>query len=217
MFRTSVNRKLGVAGAVFAGLVLVANVASAHVEITADGPPGSDDVVVTSLFAENECSGALQTVELVFPDSPELTVATPGETTGWTSAVTKRDGSEAVASILWTNTATATGDGEFQLALGKIATDQEPIEFKAVQTCADGEVFRWIETAEDAEFPAPTLVLDHSGHSGDHHGAEPTTETKVAVTTSKDDSGLSTGVIVGIVAGSLALIAGGVALLRRKK
>ncbi len=217
MFRTSVNRKLGMAGAVFAGIVLVANVASAHVEITADGPPGSDDVVLSSVFAENECSGAQQTVELVFPATPELTTATPGETTGWTSAVTKRDGSEAVASILWTNTANATGDGEFQLALGKISTDQEPVEFKALQTCPDGKVFRWIETAEGAEFPAPTLVLDHTGHTG-HHGSEPTTETKVAVTTaSKDDSGSSTGVIVGIVAASLALIAAGVVLLRRKK
>lgn len=215
------SRKVGVGAAVFAGLLLAATAASAHVEITADEPPGSDDVVLTSLFAENECTGALQTVELVFPDTPDLTTATPTEVDGWTSAVTKRDGSEAAASIVWTNTAGGDGDGEFKVALGPIATDQEPIEFKALQTCADGEVFRWIESAADAEFPAPVLAIDHSGHTGQDHAAtdEPAVTDAVPVATKdkKSDDDSSTGVIIGVVAGVVVLGGAGAVLMARRK
>ena len=218
MLSLSSRRKLGVASAVFAGLFLVASAASAHVEITPDGSLGTDNVLLTSVSAENECKGAIQTVELAFPDTPDLTVATPGDVTGWTSAVTKRTGSEAAASVVWTNTAAAKEDGKFSLALGPISADQDPIEFKSIVTCADGEVFRWIEKGENSEFPAPVLTLATAGTT-DHAHDEATTDTKAAVTTTakKDDSGLSTGAIVGIVAGALVLVGGGVVLMRRKK
>lgn len=220
MSHPSRSRKVGAAGALFAGLLLAATAASAHVEITADEPPGSDDVVLTSVLAENECSGAQQTVELVFPDTPDLTIATPTEIEGWTSAVIKRDGSEAAASIMWTNTAGVGGDGEFKVALGPITTDQEPIEFKALQTCADGEVFRWIESAADAEFPAPVLAIDHSGHTEhDHEPAEDSGPVEAEPVTTKDTKSddSSTGVIIGVVAGVIVLGGAGAVLIARRK
>ena len=96
-------RKGWLATVVVATVLAVPGTAFAHVEITAANPPGTDDVVLTSLFAENECTDALNTVQLVFPTTPKLTVATPELAVGWTSVVEKQPGSEAVASVTWTN------------------------------------------------------------------------------------------------------------------
>lgn len=222
MVGSSLSRKMGVAGTVFAGLLLVATAASAHVEITPNGSASPDGVLQTSIVAENECSGAIATVDLVFPDTPEITTATPSDvprlTSGWTNVVTTRTGSEAVANVTWTNAANAEGDGSFDLAIGPIATDQDPIEFKAIVTCVDGKVFRWIEAGEDSEFPAPVLTIAKSSTATtDHAHDEATTDTKAPASTTKKDSGSSTGVIVAIVAGAVVLIGGGIVLMRRKK
>ena len=217
MFRATTARKSALAVAVITGVLMVSTAASAHVEISADGPPGSDDVVLASLFAENECTANLANVELVFPTTPELTVATPVVADGWTSEVVKRPGSAAVASVKWTNSGTATGDGKFQLALGLISNANATVNFKALQTCADGKIFRWIEPNETDEFPAPVLALDHTGHTGHDH-PDTTSETKVAVTTkakSSDDS--STAIIIGIAAGAVVLIGAGLVMLKRSK
>ena len=200
--------------AVMALILAVPAVAGAHVEITG-GAPGTDDELVAEVFVEAECPSYTATAELVFPETPELTIATPAVIEGWTAAVAKRDGSEAVASVTWTNTGQVAGDGEFRLALGPIATDGATIDFKAIQTCDDGEVLRWIEEGADGEFPAPVLTLDHGGASGEGHHAEPSTEPKPAPKLPDDDS--SIGVIVGVVAGVAALAGGLLVIARRKK
>ncbi len=212
-------RKSWLAIAVVAAVLAVPGTAFAHVAITAADPPGEDDVVLASLFAENECTDALKTVQLVFPTAPELTVATPETADGWTSTVEKQPGSESVASVTWTNADGVAGDGEFGIALGLITADQEPIDFKAIQVCADGETFRWIGEGETSEFPAPVLTLDHAGHSdGNPHpdGAEPTA-TKAAVDKKSDDDSSSTGVIIGVAAAVIALGIGAFVIGRRKK
>ena len=209
-------RKVLVGFAAATAVLVVPATAFAHVEITAGSPPNSDDLLSAEVFSENECSGALSTLQVVFPETPALTIATPGAVDGWTSAVEKRAGSESVASVTWTNTAAVTGDSTFPIDLGSISGTDATIDFKALQTCSDGKVFRWIEKGENSEFPAPVLALDHSGHSG--HDATPST-TKVAVTTTKkssDDS--NTGVIVGVAAGAAVLLGiGAVLFLRSKK
>ncbi len=211
-------RKGWLAIAVVAMVLAVPGTAFAHVEITAANPPGADDVVLASLFAENECTDALKTVQLFFPAAPELTVAAPEVTGGWTSAVEKQPDSAAVASVTWTNTDGVAGDGEFRIALGRITADQEPINFKAIQVCADGKIFRWIEAGENSEFPALVLALDHAGHSDGHshsHGVEPTA-TKATVDKKSDDSS-STGIIIGVAAAVIALGIGAFVIARRKK
>ena len=205
------NRKLALAAIVFtAAVVALPAVAGAHVEVTAAAPPASDGLVVTKVFSENECKQELKTVELVFPEAPALTVATPVEVTGWTHLVTKRNGGDAVASITWTNGGTATGDGNFPLSMGPVPAGEESVKFKALDTCDDGQVFRWIQDGESSEFPAPVLALTST--------TETSTDTKVPVTTegSGSDSS-STGVVFGFVAASLVLIGAGVVMFRRSK
>ena len=209
------NRKLAFAAIVFTTAVFaLPAVAGAHVEVTADAPPAADGLVVTKVFSENECKQQLKTVELVFPEAPVLTVATPADVAGWTNAVTKRAGGDAVASIMWTNGGTATGDGNFSLSHGPVPAGEKSVKFKALDTCDDGAVFRWIQDGESSEFPAPVLDLASSGAKT----PETSTDTKVPVTTTKKKSGASsTGVVIGIVAASLVLIGAGVVMFRRSK
>ncbi len=209
------KRKLAFAAVVFtATVVALPAVAGAHVEVKADGAPGVDGVVAVTVASENECTNQLKSVQLVFPDTPALTVATPAEVTGWTHAVTKRSGGDAVASMTWTNDGTATGNGNFPLSIGPVPSGEASLKFKALDTCDDGQVFRWIQDGESSEFPAPVLALAANGSKT----PETSTETKVPVTTPKKKSDdTSTGVVIGVVAASLALVGAGVVMLRRSK
>ena len=205
------TRKLALAAAVFV-VVLVAlpAIAGAHVDITAKGLPSADGSVSTSVFSENECKQEFKTVELVFPAAPELSVATPSVVTGWTSTVAKTPGSEVVTGVTWTNMG-SKGDATLGLEIGPIPSDAGPIEFKAIQTCDDGEIFRWVQKGESSEFPAPVLDVKQSG-------GDTTSSTQVPVTTTKkssDDS--NTGLIVGIAVGAIVLLGVGGALYARSK
>ncbi len=192
--------------ALAAGLFVVAFplAAGAHVEIEADGAP-TDGVVVTSIAAENECAdnGKLESVELLFPESPELTTATAGTVDGWTAAVTKKAGSEAVEKVVWTNTGQVEGDGEYTLTIGTVSADEQQLAFKAIDTCDDGKITRWVEAGESSEFPAPVLALAAST-------AETPSTSKVEVTTkdSSDDSN-TTAVVIAVIAG--VVVIGGIA------
>jgi uncharacterized protein len=194
-----------------AALILFPLVAGAHVEIEADGAP-TDGVVNVTVVAENECpdGGQLTDVELDFPASPELTTATPEAADGWTAAVTKAADGQAVEKIVWTNTGQVDGDGTFPIELGTIPDGQETIDFKALDTCDNGEVTRWVEPGENSEHPAPVLALQSSGG-----GTDTTTTTKAADTTSDDDS--NTGLIIGIIAAVVVVGGGVVYLVTRRK
>ena len=188
-------------------------VAGAHVEIEADGAP-ANGVVKTTVSAENECpkNGKLTNVELDFPETPALTTATPAEVTGWTSAVTQRTDGQSIEKIVWNNTGQVDGDGKFPLDLGPIPDGQKAVDFKALDTCDNGEVTRWVEPGENSEHPAPVLALKSSTSSGD---TGTTTTTKAADTKSSDDS--NTGLIVGIIAAVVVVGGGGAFLATRRK
>jgi uncharacterized protein YcnI len=207
----SMIRKSFVASVVFAtALLALPTIAGAHTEIEADDAP-ANGVVATTIAAENECKAKIQSVELVFPESPELTTATAGPVDGWTAVVTKRTGSEAVDKVVWTNSGQVDGGGTFPLTLGTIPDGTKTVDFKAIDTCDDGEVFRWVQAGESSEFPAPVLALKTTGSSG----AATTTTTKAADSKSDDDS--NTGLIVGIIAAVVVVGGGAAYFLTRKK
>jgi uncharacterized protein len=193
-----------------AALVLFPLVAGAHVEIESDGAP-ANGVVATTVSAENECpnSGKLTSVELDFPATPAITTATPTDVTGWTAAVAKGADGQSVSKVTWTNTGKVDGDGKFPLELGTIPAATKSVDFKALDTCDNGEVTRWIEPGENSEHPAPVLAITAVKAAGT------TTTTAASDSKSSDDS--NTGLIVGIVI-AVVVIGGGVAflLVRRK-
>ena len=204
-------RKSIVALVVFsAALVLFPLVASAHVEIEADGAP-TNGVVATTISAENECpnNGKLTSVELDFPATPALTTATPAAADGWTASVTKASDGQAVEKIVWTNTGGVDGSGSFPIDLGTIPDGQKTVDFKALDTCDNGEVTRWVQAGESSEFPAPVLAIKPiSADTG-------TTTTTKAADSKSDDS--NTGLIIGIIAAVVVVGGGGIYLATRKK
>ena len=118
-------------------------------------------IAATTISAENECAnnGKLTSVELDFPTSPALATATAGTVTGWTAQVTKLTGSDSIQKVTWTNTGQVTGDGTFPLQIGDVPAGTKSIHFKALDTCDDGEVTRWVEPGENSEHPAPVLAI----------------------------------------------------------
>jgi uncharacterized protein YcnI len=193
-----------------AALFLFPLIASAHVEIEPVNAP-VNGAVTTSVSAENECpnNGKLTNVELDFPATPAITTATATPVTGWTAAVVKGADGNSVSKITWTNTGKVDGDGKFPIELATIPDGTKQVDFKALDTCDNGEVTRWIEPGENSEHPAPVLTIKAVKATGT------TTTTAASDSKSSDDS--NTGLIVGIIV-AVVVIGGGVAFFvsRRK-
>jgi uncharacterized protein YcnI len=203
-------RKLAVVGAIVTGVVvLIAGPAFAHVEIERNGDVGADGVVATTLHVPNEETNAgTVKVELVFPESPALKIATPGAVAGWTASVQKGP-SGAVTGVTWSG-GPLTGDQEVELplTLGTIPANVKTVTFKALQTYNDSNVVRWIEVTPaggaEPDHPAPVLTARGAQPKDDD---APVTNAKPAVPKSSSDSGLSTGVIVVIAIGVVIILA----------
>jgi uncharacterized protein YcnI len=192
-----------------AALVLFPLVASAHVEVQADGAP-TNGVVATTISAENECpnNGKLTSVELDFPATPAITTATPAPVTGWTAAVAKGADIQSVSKITWTNSGNVPGAGKFPVEMGTIPDGTKKLDFKALDTCDNGETTRWIEPGENSEHPAPVLAITAMKATG-------TTTTTAASDSKSSDS--NTGLIVGIIVAVVVIGGGAAFFISRRK
>ena len=166
------------AAAIVAGSLTVAAPAWAHVSIQ---PPTAEagGFATFAVQVPNERAASTTSVQVVFPADQAIPYVSVEPTPGWTASVEKRtlaepieaEGSkitEVVSSITWTGG--AIGEGQFQqflISAGPLPTGVDALEFKAIQTYANGEVVRWIEptpaSGEEPEFPAPTLELTKGG------------------------------------------------------
>lgn len=200
-----------------AAMVALPAAASAHTEIEPDGVVGEDGALATTITVEEECSDpGTKKFELFFPASPAIDSAAPGAVTGWAATVDKDSANGAVTKVTWEG-APESGVDSFALplALTTIPSDTESITFKAIQTCATGEVFRWIEptpsSGPEPESPAPVLVIKRSPT-----GAT-TSTTTAAPKKQSDGSDDSTGLAIGIAVGAAVVIGGGAYLLTRRR
>jgi hypothetical protein len=169
------------------GLVLLLPAtAFAHAELDPDeAKPGS--VVDLTLMLENEQPDSPTiNVQLVFPEGTPLTVAAIKAVAGWTSTV---DGGGAVGGapgtgITWSRPADSEiDDPQLPFTIGPLPTTEGPLEFKVLQTYANGVVDRWIESSTpggpEPEKPAPVLTLTPGGA-----GSVPATSATTAASTS---------------------------------
>ena len=113
------------------------------------------------------------------------------------------DVTNAVSEVDWVANSPADGiaPGQYQrfsIIVGQLPTDTSRIVFKALQTYANGDVVRWIESGDNAEHPAPVFTLGAS--TGDGHATVTTTPTTGAAQTApkSDDDGLSAASIIPI-------------------
>jgi uncharacterized protein YcnI len=203
-------RKSMAAFAVFsAALFLFPLIASAHVEIEPVNAP-VNGAVTTTVSAENECpnNGKLTNVELDFPATPAITTVTPTPVTGWTAAVVKGSDGQSVSKVTWTNSGKVDGAGKFPIEMGTIPAGTTKVDFKALDTCDNGEVTRWIEAGKNSEHPAPVLTIKAVKATG-------TTTTTAASDSKSSDS--NTGLIVGIIVAVVVIGGGAAFVISRRK
>jgi uncharacterized protein YcnI len=151
-------------------LVLVlAAPASAHVTVIPSVARPGDKLELTFRVPNERADAATTAVELFIPKGIPATVA---DHPGWTSE------DKGNGDIAWTPSAAgaAIAPGrtqDFKVTLGPLPqTDR--IVFKALQTYADGQIVRWIETSgPDDEHPAAFLDLSGKGATAKDKGARP--------------------------------------------
>ena len=163
------TRLLTAALAAAALLVVAAPSAAAHVSVTADNPVPGKHTKATFRVPNERAETSTVRVEVVFPAEQPFGSVSVAPVPGWTAEVTTRAlerpvehhgqaMTEAVESITWTGGEIQPGQFvEFPVTLGPLPTGE--VVFKALQTYADGEVVRWIDTGgAEASHPAPVLA-----------------------------------------------------------
>lgn len=226
-----------VAGAVLA-LTVLASVAQAHVTVQPnEAPAGSFFRFV--LRVPNERDNAATTrVKVMFPPRFASVSFQPKE--GWNRTVQMEkldepitigdaEVDELVASVTWSGNEIAPGEfDEFGFSV-RVPDEAGELEFPAVQTYSSGEVVRWTGAA-DADEPAArvqAIALEAEQGQGQLalladikqqveeiaanpvHNAAPETD-------DDDDSGESTGVVLGGIGIGLGLLALIVALTKKR-
>lgn len=140
------------------GALLPVGSASAHVEfdpakVPAESSPRLDMVV------ENENPTGTVKVQLVFPK--RLVVVEIEPVAGWTSAVDGGAFGGSAEGITWSRETADAEDPHLPFTIGPVPRKQTKLQFKVIQTYADGSVDRWIEKAvpgaPEPELPMPVL------------------------------------------------------------
>ncbi len=180
-------------------LHLLTGVAWAHVTVNPNTAPQGGYTKV-SFRVPNERDNAATQLEVNIPTDHPIASVQIRALPGWTSTVRKTtlakpittdDGqvTEAVSKITWTGGRIPPGSfEEFDVSMRPLPTDTDQLVFKSLQTYDNGEVVRWIDTAEEGapEPDHPVLKLT------------PADATPAATTTA--DTGSSAG-IWGVVLG----------------
>lgn len=158
-------------------LAVVVGTASAHVDLEpSKAKAGSTTTLVFSPLNEESDAGTVK-VEVLFPRGHPIAGAVPETSDAWTANVTTRTARKAVTGpdgaktrtvvdrVTWTGGPSPTS-GAFDLpglTVGRLPTDTKKLEFKVIQTYANGHVDRWYQKTvpgtPEPEAPAPVLRL----------------------------------------------------------
>ncbi|NEC85809.1 YcnI family protein [Streptomyces sp. SID12501] len=235
--RITLRRAGVVTGLTAAGVLAAAGAASAHVTVHPESyAKGATDGVLTFRVPNEEDTASTTKVQVFLPtDHPVLGVlVTPEE--GWTAKVTTTelktpiktdDGTitDAVSEITWTGGRIRNGEYEdFDVAFGQLPDNTDQLAFKTLQTYSDGNVVRWIETAQEGqdepENPAPTLKLtaaaaDEGASASPSAAASVKSDAGQASDPASDSTARGLG-IAGLIVGVLGLAAAAFALVRTR-
>lgn len=226
------GRALAAAGLAAVALVAGAGAASAHVEVSGvDATQGGYGVLTFRVPSESATASTTE-LKVTFPAADPIVSVDPQTMPGWKATVTTKklatpvqtdDGpvNTYVAQVDWKaeSRKDAIPPGQFQMfnvsvgPLPKTAT----VSFPALQYYSDGSTVNWNETAiggAEAEHPAPVLDLAASGTA---HPATSGSMPGMDMSSSSSSGGSSWPGIVGLIAGVLGLITGGLALARTNR
>ena len=207
-----------------AGLVTLTSpgLAAAHVTVQPSEAPAKGFVVEDVRVPNEEDSANTTKVAVQFPDGFAEVSFQP--VPGWSvkvkktklaNPITTDEGdklTEQVSTVTWTGGKIAPGEfQDFPVSLQMPDKAGTTLTFKAIQTYDNGKVVRWIG-APDAEDPAPQVKVT---------AAEGETASTTPAASTSDDSGndddSNTLAVVALIVGALGLVAGGAALLTRRR
>ncbi|WP_405824200.1 YcnI family protein [Streptomyces sp. NBC_01390] len=234
MFPTRITlRRAGVVtGLTAAGVLAAAGAAFAHVTVHPESyPKGATDGVLSFRVPNEEDSATTTKVQVFLPtDHPVLGVLVTPEA-GWTAKVTTTklktpiktdDGTitDAVSEITWSGGRIRQGEYEdFDVAFGQLPDSTDQLAFKTLQTYSDGNVVRWIETAQagqdEPENPAPTLKLTAAAAAAPSAVASPKSEAAQDSGSASDSTARGLG-IAGLIVGVLGLATAAFTLVRTR-
>jgi uncharacterized protein YcnI len=238
------SRRIVFTGVVATAVVLMASPAWAHVTIAPDSAQkGASDVEIAFRVPNEETTNTTK-IDISIPTDPPLLGVLAQQVPGWTAKVVTTklpkpietdDGSvtDAVSEVTWTADDPAAGIkpdefGKFEIIAGQLPADASEITFKAIQTYANGDIVRWIESETPggpaAEHPAPVLSLT----SGTSDGATTATTTPASTPSAsasatasaknaQDDADTAKTIgIVAIIFAVVALFAVAFAMFRKR-
>jgi len=194
--------------------------------------PGSIAEVALSVAAENDAAGTTS-IQLLFPEGQPLTVVEIPPVAGWTATVDGGTLGQPATGITWTRPSGPIGESPVvRMKLGPFPDQPGQIQFKVLQTYADGQVDRWIQDwpagSPEPEMPGPVLQLQvgAAGEIPPSTSTSSTTTTIVPTTTTsrpaeaEDDDGGSNNtalIIGGVVLFMLAMGATTYFIVRRNQ
>jgi uncharacterized protein YcnI len=210
---------VGACAAVAGALALPAG---AHVTLQPDEAPAKGFVVEAVRVPNEEASANTTKVVVQFPAGfaevsfqpvPGWNVKT--KKTKLAKPITTDEGdklTEQVSQVTWSGGKIAPSEfQDFPVSVQMPDKAGSSLTFKALQTYDNGKVVRWIGVP-DSEEPAPQVKVTSA--SGDQAAAA----TPAASTEEGDDDGDSKALpIIALIVGALGLLAGGAALLTRRR
>jgi uncharacterized protein YcnI len=183
--------------------------AQAHIQVTPSTVAPGDAAKFTVLVPGERDSETVK-VELQMPRG--LLPFSYEDPAGWKRSLVKA-GDGSVERVVWTGSAPSDGFTEFSFLAGTPDTPGE-LQFKALQTYADGTVVRWIG-APDSDNPAAVVKVDASaakqnaGGEGPE-GAAPAATATAALAAASSAGGSDT---LALILGAAGLVLGLIALL----
>jgi uncharacterized protein YcnI len=211
----------GAAAATLTGALALPAAAGAHVTVDPSEAPAEGFVVENVRVPNEEQSASTTKVTVKFPDGFAEVSFQP--VPGWSvkvkktklaTPITTDEGdklTEQVAQVTWSGGKIAPGQfQDFSVSMQMPDKAGAALTFKALQTYDNGKVVRWIGP-ESSQNPAPQVKV--TAASGD--GA--TAATPATPTGESDDSDSKALPIIALIVGALGLLAGGAALLSRRR
>jgi len=215
-------RVLAVLFVATAAAIIPVSPAAAHVTVSPTTATTGGRGTFSFKVPNERADAATTRVEVLFPEDAVLTSVSLRPVPGWTATVTSRElpasgtatagqeeaGGRAVTGIVWQGGSIKAGEFQtFDVSMGPLPKTPGDLIFKAIQTYSSGEVVRWIEVpvAGSARPEHPAMVLSVLPPVGAPPPAPAPTDGTART--------LATG---GLVAGLLALVLAGAALVRRR-
>jgi uncharacterized protein YcnI len=188
-------------------LVVIAGPALAHVEVQPGTAAAGEPATFSFRVPNEEDNAATVSLTVHLPADDVIPSVQAAPKPGWSADVT-------ADAVTWSGGRIEPGHAEyFTITTGPLPTDVDSLVFAADQTYSNGDVVSWNEPevnggAEPAH-PAPVLQL-----TGAQVGVDPAPATTVdqvgfePVTAGRNDDGAPVGLIVGIIAAAVVVVAG---------